>query len=244
MQVDKGAKVLIFIDIETTGLEENDKICSIAVIDPEARECKYELVNEGKKIPSQASSVHHITNEMIKGKPAFKGGEIYEFLLKNNSEENTLVAHNVKFDLRFLASSGLAWKGDAIDTSRIVKHLIPECEFISLQSLRYELKLYKNEELEKQKYGIKDAIIAHNALSDALVDKTLFDYLLDMASVDEMKELSFKNALVQKFNFGKHKGKYVEEICSNDRGYVEWALSSDMDEDIKYSINYYLQGSL
>ena len=237
--------MLIFIDVETTGLEMDDKMCSIAIINADAKEYKYSLVNEGKKISPQASSAHHLTNEMIKDKPAFKSSEIYEYLQERNCDENTLVAHNVKFDLQTLASAGLVWKGDVVDTLRVARHLIPECEFFSLQVLRYELKLYKNEEFEKQKYGIKDALIAHNALGDVLVDKLLFDYLRELASVEEMKELSFKNVLVQKFNFGKHKGRYVEEVCANDRGYVEWMLkATDMDEDIKYSINYYLQGCL
>lgn len=237
--------MLIFIDLETTGLESEDKICSIAivVVDKDKTYFKYELINEGKKIPAEASSIHHITKEMIKNKPAFKDSEIYEFLKNNNSEENTLIAHNIKFDLEKLSSAGFIWRGDIIDTLRVTKHLIPECELFSLQVLRYELKLYKEEAKESLKCGIKDALIAHNALSDALVVKLLFSYLLELASENEMKELSFKNVLIQKFDFGKHKGKYIEEVSMNDRGYLEWMLSNlDIDEDLMYSINYYLKG--
>ena len=236
--------MLIFLDLETTGLEQNDTVCSIGLINEDTEEYKYEFINEGKKIPAEASSIHHITNEMIKGKPAFVKSEIYEYLMQNNSVENTLVGHNIKFDVDKLSLLGFIWKGDIIDTLRVTKHLIPECELFSLQVLRYELKLYRKEEQAKLQLGIKDALFAHHALSDALVDKLLFEYLLDMASVDEMKELSFKNVLIQKFSFGKHKSEYIEEVCMNDRGYLEWMLHSatDIDEDIKYSINYYLQG--
>ena len=236
--------MLIFLDIETTGLEQIDKLCSVGLINKDTKEYRYELINEGKKIPALASSINHITNEMIKDKPLFIKSDIYEYLMKYNSSENTLVGHNVKFDLEKLSSSGLIWKGDIIDTLRVTKHLIPECELFSLQVLRYELKLYRREEQEKSKLGIKDALFAHNALSDALVDKLLFDYLLDMTTVEEMKELSFKNVLIQKFGFGKHKGKYIEEVCMSDRSYLEWILNSavDIDEDMKYSINYFLQG--
>ena len=238
--------MLIFIDIETTGLEREDKICSIALIIVDEKEIsyKYELVNEGKKIPPQASSIHHITNEMIKEKSAFKKGEIYKFLQENSNDKNTLIAHNIKFDLEKLSSAGVTWKGDLIDTLRVTKHLIPECEFFSLQVLRYELQLYRDEEKLKDELGIKDALSAHNALSDALVVKLLFNSLEELASLDKMKELSFKNVLLQKFDFGKHSGKYIEEVAMNDRGYLEWMLHSvsDLDEDLKYSINYYLEG--
>jgi len=238
--------MLIFIDLETTGLEGEDKICSVAIIvvDKEDTYYRYELINEGKKIPAEASSIHHITNEMIKNKPAFIDSEIYEFLQKNNSEENTLIAHNIKFDLEKLASSGFLWVGNTIDTLRVTKHLIPECELFSLQVLRYELKLYKEEEKESQKCGIKDALIAHNALSDVLVVKLLFSYLLELSSEEKMRELSFKNVLLEKFTFGKYKGKYIEEVSMNDRGYLEWMLAnvSDLDEDLKYSVHHYLEG--
>ncbi|QSZ42396.1 3'-5' exonuclease [Sulfurimonas aquatica] len=236
--------MLIFIDTETTGVESSDKICSVAIINKETKEIKYELVNEGKKIPPEASSIHHITNEMIKEKPAFIKSELFKYLQEHNTEDNTLVAHNINFDLEKLSSSGFFWKGDVIDTLKVTKHLIPECELFSLQVLRYELKLYKAEEVSKVKYGIKDALVAHNALSDALVNLLLFEYLEDICDVDKMKELSFKNVLLQKFSFGKHKGKYIEEVAQSDRAYLEWMLRSatDVDEDIKYSINHYLQG--
>jgi len=236
--------MLIFLDIETTGLEQNDKIVSIALLNAATNEYKYELVNEGKKIPAEASSIHHITNEMIKGKPSFLKSEIYTYLQKHNSQENVIVAHNSKFDLRTLTSSGFVWQGGIIDTLRVTKHLIPECELFSLQILRYELRLYKQEEALKKKYGIKDALFAHHALSDALVVALLFAYLKDLASVDEMELLSRKNVLLEKMNFGKHKGKYIEEIAQNDRAYLEWMLNtlSDIDDDLQYSIKHYLQG--
>jgi len=233
--------MLIFIDLETTGLEKADKICSIALVDE--KETSYELINEGKKIPSEASSIHHLTNEMIKDKASFKNSDAFKYLQEHNKEENSLVAHNIQFDLNMLSEAGFFWKGDVIDTLKVTKHLIPECEFFSLQFLRYELKLYRGEEELQKKYGIKDALIAHNALSDALVCSLLFKYLHEMVSEEEMNELSFKDVLLEKFGFGKYKGRYIEEICLNDNSYVMWLLNAaDIDDDTRYSINYYLQG--
>ena len=229
--------MLIFIDIETTGLELDDKIVSIGLI--AVKDDKiikiYDEVNEGKKISPKASSINHITNEMLKDKPRFKDSEAYKFLQKNNKEENTLIAHNIKFDIEKLSTCGFHFVGNMVDTLRVTKHLIPECEGFSLQLLRYELKLYKQ---ESQK------VIAHHALGDAMVVKTLFEYLLDYASIEEMYELSFKNVLVQKFKFGKYAGHYIEDILMNDRAYLEWLLNNvvDLDEDLRYSIYYYLGG--
>lgn len=240
--------MLIFLDVETTGLEKGDKICSIGLVAVEDGKlhAKYDLVNEGKKISPKASSINHITNEMIKDKPKLKDSEAYKFLVDNNDENTTLVAHHINFDLKMLLTSGFGFRGHIIDTLRVTKHLIPECENFSLQFLRYELKLYRDEQKELLAFGVEDEIKPHHALSDAIIVKLLYEYHLEMATKDEMNELSFKNVLMQKLNFGKYEGRYIEEVCMGDRGYLEWMLANimDLDEDLRYSINYYLQGRL
>ena len=228
--------MLIFIDTETTGLEKSDKIISIALVVVENGQVstKKDLINEGKKISPKASSINHITNEMIKGKPELQDSETFKFLQLNNIYDATLVSHNIKFDLEMLNSvCGFVWQGKIIDTLRISKHLMPDCEEYSLQYLRYELKLYKNE---------KEKIIPHEALSDARVIKQLFERLLELASQEDMYELSVTNVLMSKFEFGKYAGRYIEEISMLDRGYLEWMLNNivDLDEDLRYSIEYYL----
>jgi len=226
--------MLIFFDLETTGLEREDKIVSCGLLTDNGVRM-YEQVNEGKKIPPKASAIHHITNEMIKDKKPFTESEVYRFLSENNSEENTLIAHNVKFDLGMLSGAGFVWRGKVVDTLRVTKHLIPECELFSLQVLRYELKLYKQE---------TQALTAHDAIADAELVKHLYEYLLELASLEEMQNLSFKNVLLNKIEFGKYAGSYIEEIAMKDRGYLEWMLGNvlDLDEDLRYSIVYYLEG--
>jgi len=132
-----------------------------------------------------------------------------------------------------LERSGFKFLGEVIDTLRVTKHLVGECEQFSLQFLRYELKLYKKE---------KEHLDAHHALSDAKIVKNLYEYLLDIQTKEKLAELSFKNVLLTKFEFGKYSGRYIEEISMCDRGYLEWMLGNiiDLDEDLRYSIEYYL----
>jgi len=236
MQKSKTYKMLIFLDTETTGLEKSDKIISIALVAVEDNEItiKNDLVNEGKKIPPKASSINHITNEMIKDKPSLRESDTFKFLELNNIYDNTLVSHNANFDLDMLNSNiGFSWQGKIIDTLRVSKHLMPECEEFSLQFLRYELKLYKQE---------KEKITPHEALSDAKTTKALYEALLELAPKEKLEDLSTKNVLMQKFEFGKYAGRYIEEISMIDRGYLEWMLNNimDIDEDLRYSIEYYL----
>ncbi len=231
--------MLIFLDTETTGLEEVDRICSIGFIlqDKESIETHYELIKSVKKIRPEASAVHHITNEMIKDRELFKDSNIFKLLQKYNSSENILISHNIDFELKMLQKEGFIYKGKIIDTLKCVRHLIPECEQFSLQYLRYDLKLYKSENS-----NLDIDIQAHNALSDALHVKLLYEYLLDMADTEKLQDLTMQHILISRFSFGKYKGRYIEEIAINDRAYIEWMLNSlnDMDEDLQYSLEYYL----
>lgn len=245
MQENKDSSMLIFLDLETTGLESYDKICSIGIIGVSNDETTviYELLNEGKKISSKASSINHITNEMIKGKPPFKESRALSFLQEHNNQKSTIIAHNVNFDINMLQASGFVWMGRVIDTLRATKHLIPECEYFSLQFLRYELKLYKDENNEAQKCSLGEmTFVPHNAISDALHVKLLYEYLIEMREHEELIELSLKHVLLEKLDFGKYSGRYIEEISMNDRGYLEWILSNvvDLDEDLRFSIERYL----
>ena len=225
--------MLIYLNTQTTGLEISDKMLSVGIVSED--DMLYDLVNEGKKVPSLASSINHITNEMLKGKPRFRETKSYNYLKEHNANEHILVMHNSKFDLDVLHKSSLDWCYKTIDTMRVTRHLIEECDSYSLQFLRYELKLYRRE---------KRVFQANNALDNASTVKNLYDYLSDIASDDEMVELSQKNVLLKKFEFGKYAGRFLEDICLNDRGYMEWMLRNinDLDEDLRYSINYYLQG--
>jgi len=239
--------LLIFLDVETTGLESSDKICAIGLIGVAENKLfsVYELLNEGKKIPPKASSINHITNEMIQGKPPFKESGAWRFLQEHNHEDTTLIAHNVNFDIKMLLASGFVWMGKTIDTLRSTKHLIPECDYFSLQFLRYELRLYKTEKKEALKYPqLKNEcdLLPHNALSDALLTKLLYEYLLEIKGHEELVKLTKKNVLVAKLDFGKYSGRFIEEIAMYDRGYLEWALANiaDLDEDLRYSIESYL----
>jgi len=232
--------MLVFIDIETTGVTSSDKICSIALIYDGGY--IYELLNEKKRIKPEASAVHHITNEMIKDKPSFKDSKSFEFLTQNNSI--TLVGHNMEFILNKLALSGFNFTKDFIDTKRVTKHKLAEyVDSFSLQYLRYELILYKDENTLAKSLNILTPLIAYNALSDALVVKLLYNYLLDYAKYDDMILLSSKNVLVSKFKFGKYADEYIEDVLLKDRNYIFWLLDNalDLDEDLRYSLNYYLK---
>ena len=232
---------LVFLDVETSGLEESDRICELAfIVDNEGENSFFsELCKPDKKISTGAMAIHNITNEMVKEALLCTQTASYKALLSLNVEENIIVAHNLKFDLKMLEKEGFCNTMQVIDTLRCVKSLIPECELFNLQFLRYELNLYKEE--EKVANEMKIELKAHRALSDVIHLQLLFKTLLDYATLSQLIEISSSPVLLEKFTFGKYKGRYIEEICALDAGYIQWMKNSieDLDEDLLYTLKYY-----
>ncbi|MDD2829957.1 MAG: exonuclease domain-containing protein [Sulfuricurvum sp.] len=230
--------MLVFIDTETTGLETTDRICSVAIIGDELTH--YEVINPGKKIPPSASAIHHITNEMVKEAPIFNHSCSFALLEELNTHTNILVSHNAPFDLSMLQKEGITWQGSVIDTLKCSKALMDDLEGYSLQFLRYECRLYRQEKEYFVNRGV--TLTPHHSLSDALHTKMMFEYLLDLASIDELIEMSQKRLLLNRLPFGKYAKKRIEEIATKDPAYLKWMVESlmDMDEDLRYSCHYYL----
>ena len=235
--------MLIWLDVETTGLEPKDRICAVGALsgEREAERLHYDLVKPSRKIRPDAMAVHHITNEAVKTAPVFSESEAGRWLEAHNGPDAVIVGHNIEFDLGMLQKEGLVWQGGVIDTLKCTRRLIPECEQYGLQYLRYELGLYKKEQEAAEALGIE--LRAHDARSDALHVWLLHRYLREMADDARLLELTVERALMTKFTFGKYKGRHIEEIAMSDRGYLEWMLGEmfDMDEDLRYSVEYYLQ---
>ena len=99
--------MFIFLDTETTGIGENDRLCQIA-FKSENGTVVNELFNPGRPISVEAMSIHHITNDAVKDKPPFRQSETWEKLRDIlGSDGNILVAHNAVFDVGMLKKEGI-----------------------------------------------------------------------------------------------------------------------------------------
>lgn len=231
--------MLIFFDTETTGIEAKDRICSIGMV--EGEQSHFELIHPGRKIPPAASAIHQITNEMVKEAPVFADSQSSLRLKRLSEEAAVLISHNAPFDLTMLAKEGIEWQGEVIDTLKCAKALMDDLEGYSLQFLRYELRLYREEELFFKAHGA--FVSPHHPLSDALHVKMLYSYLLDLADHDRLVDISRSHVLLLRLPFGKYAKRRIEEIALKDPGYLKWMLESlvDIDEDLRYSIEHFLR---
>ena len=238
----------ILLDTETTGIDEADRICQLAflVLDKTGMQPYESLCKPPLPISLKAMSVHHITNEMVADKPSFWECNSSKKLGELNREENILIIQNAPFDLGMLAKEGFEWKGQLIDTLRCIKHLEPQHESHSLQYLRYALGFYKEEGEIAGQLGVE--IKAHDALGDVIVLNLLMKYLVAKVdrNINRLVELTRTPILYETITFGakyKRGEDRYEDIVKKDRQYLEWALGYlALDEDVKYSINFYLTG--
>lgn len=233
---------IIFFDTETTGNTEKDFLCQIAY--KTGNETFAGLYKPPKKIPPEASAVHHITNKMIADKPSFTESSDLPKVKKLFEDKNAIVvAHNAPFDLLMVKKEGIE-PTKFICTLRVARHLDPEekIDRYNLQYLRYLLE-------------IEVDATAHDALGDVLVLEQLFERLKkkiieseglnDVEALEQMIEISSHPSLLKSFKFGKHNGKKLEEIVKIDRGYLEWLLAQkengdEIDEDWIYTLRHYL----
>lgn len=158
----------VSLDTETTGLNaEHDRIVEISLLKIENREIVGEystLVNPGIPIPERATKIHGISDADVFGAPSYDqvGNEIVQFL-----GNCTIVGHNVRFDLGFMAAllkntileNDLTWK--YVDTVDVAKIAFPNETNYKLQTLVKDLGIETDD--------------AHRARADALATKLLFE---------------------------------------------------------------------
>lgn len=231
----------IFLDTETTGVDLLvDRLFQVAY------KVNGKVFSQYFKPPVPISvksmSISHVTNRMVSNKEEFANSQMKRDL-QELLKENILVAHNAGFDVDMLFKEGVPVTL-FIDTLKVIKYLDSENEIpeYGLQYLRYFLDF----EIEA---------IAHEAVGDVLVLEKLFEYILDRMikitndkeiAIDMMIEISSKPLLLRMFNYGKHKGKKVEEVLLYDRNYLEWMLEQKLnneyyDEDWIFTLKHHLK---
>ncbi len=239
----------IILDTETTGTGETDRVIQLGYMvlgkPSEPVEVYNEFCSCDVEIGLGAMETHHITPNMLEGKPACTDMQAYKRLVELNSADNYMIIHNAPFDLGMLAKEGFKNQMQLIDTLRCAKHLYSEQDFHRLQYLRYALELYKEEDAEAKKLGV--VIKAHDAIGDVLILKLFMSALAkrvkelypDANPMQRLVELTKEPVYMNKpLRFGKHKGKTIEDLVISDKGYIDWMKKNmDLDDDMKYTIS-------
>ncbi len=241
---------LAFFDLEATGINIGaDRIVEISVIKlhPDgSEEVKTWRVNPEMPIPVESSLIHGIYDEHIKDEPTFKTIAPLVSAFLDNSD---LAGFNSnKFDIPMLMEEflrvGVLFDLDNrhfVDVQNIFHqmeqrtlkaayqfycnkdilnaHSAEADTRATMEVLLAQIERYENQEWEDKKGNKSIPVVNH---VEGLHKFTNLNRPVDFAG-----RLAFNDNGEEVFNFGKHKGKKVEDVFNAEPSYYSWMMQGD-----------------
>ena len=232
---------IAFFDLEATGTNvSTDRIVEISIVklNPDGGQQIYtRRVNPGVPIPLEASLIHGLYDKDLKNEPYFKdlAQEVFQFIGMSD-----LAGFNVlKYDIPLLVEEFLR---SGIDFDLEKRNLLDSA-----------YKFYCGKKLENAHSAEADTLATVDVfraqmeryLGETAVDlqgNTLGVFENDMKKIhalvnERMVDLAGRFIFDAKgqevFNFGKHKGKTIEQALKEEPGYYEWMMKGDFPLDTK-----------
>jgi DNA polymerase-3 subunit epsilon len=244
---------IAFIDLETTGINVSaDKIVEIAIVkilQDGTKQVKRKLINPEMPIPAGATEVHGITDDMVKDAPTFKqsANEIKQFI-----EGCDIGGYNSnRFDIPLLieeflrAGINLNMQGRKFVDVQKVFHLMEQ------RTLTAAYKFYCNKNLTDAHSAEADATATWEILEAQIARYpqlgTTVDSIVKFTGEDDIVDFArrfIKVKGVEVFNFGKHKGKPVEQVIKEEPQYYDWMMKGDFAMDTKQKFTEILNRTL
>ncbi len=250
------SKPIAFFDIEATGLNvTKDRIVEISVlrVNPnDSKEIKTWLLNPDYPISKEASKIHGYNNDELLEKPTFKqkAKDIANFF-----KGCDLAGYNsLKFDIPMLVEEFLR-AGVEFEVKR--RRLIDvQNIFMKMEqrTLNAAYKFYVGKNLENAHTAEADTLATYEVLESQLdryketeyTDREgnistpvcndiqkLHEFSMHKKNADLIGQIIYNKDGKEEFNFGKHKGKSVEEIFKKDPSYYSWIMKADFPQYTK-----------
>ena len=196
-------------------------------------ESKTRRINPEIPIPPQSTAIHGITDEDVKDEPTFK---MIAKSLAAQIEGCDLAGYNSnRFDIPLLAEEFLR-AGVEIDLMRR--------KFVDIQTIFHKkeprnlsaaYKFYCNKDLENAHTAEADTKATYEVLQAQLERypdlKNDIAFLSEYSSfnnqVDFAGRVIYNDKKQEVINFGKYKGRLVEDVFQEDPGYYGWIMQGD-----------------
>ena len=234
---------LVFFDLETTGIDiAKDRIVEISMVKvmPNGEEIvKTRRINPGMPIPPESTAIHGITDEDVKDCPKFK--EIAKSLAAQIEGCDLAGFNSNRFDIPMLAEEFLRAGVDVDLIRRKFFEVQPIFHKMELRNLTAAYKFYCNKDLANAHSAEADTMATYEVLK-AQLDRYpelendvnfLSKYSSFTNNVDFAGRMVYNEKGQEVINFGKYKGRVVEEVLKSDPSYYAWIMNGDFPLNTK-----------
>lgn len=240
---------LAVFDLETTGVnvatDRIVEICIVKILPDGTEQVLTHRINPGIPISRESTLIHGITDLDVKDCPSFKdlAPELEKFL--DNAD---LSGYNaIRFDIPLLVEEFLR---AGIDFSLMDRHIVDVQNIfhkMEPRTLKAAYKFYCNKNLEMAHSAEADTLATYEVLKSQLdaydgqeyTDpdgntskpvrnnvKALHDFSFYTKNVDLVGHIVFNEKQEEVLNFGKYKGRSVEEVFQKEPSYYDWMMKS------------------
>ena len=216
---------IIFFDIESTGLNvATDRIVEISMV----------------KVMPESTKIHGIHDEDVKDCPTFN--QIAKSLAKWMEGCDIAGYNSNKFDIPVLYEEFLRAGVDFDFRKRKLVDVQNIFHKMEQRTLSAAYKFYCHKDLNNAHSAEADTMATYEILQ-AQLDKYQDTLQNDIAFLSEFSSktrfadyagrIIYNDNDVPVFNFGKHKGKPVEEVLKKEPSYYSWMMNGDFTLDTK-----------
>ncbi len=246
---------IAFFDLEATGTNiSTDRIVEISIVKLKidgGQEIYTRKVNPGVPIPLEASLIHGLYDKDVKNEPLFKdiAKEVFQFIGQSDLSGFNVLKYDIPLLVEEFLRSGIEFdldKRNLLDAQKIF-HLMEK------RNLTAAYKFYCGKTLENahsaeadtfatmdvfraqvERYIGEEAIdLQGNKLGVFENDMKKIHDLVNEKMVDLAGRFVFNSQGEEVFNFGKHKGKPIEQVFKEEPGYYDWMMRGDFPLDTK-----------
>ncbi len=228
---------IIFFDLETTGVDTaRDRIVEVSMIKimPDGEEItRTRRLNPGMPIPPEATAVHGITDDDVRDCPTFP--QVAKSLAQFIQGCDFGGFNSNRFDLPVLVEEFMR-AGVDVDFKRR--------RFVDVQTIFHKkeqrtlvaaYRFYCDKELEDAHSAEADTRATYEVLQ-AQIERyddleNDIDFLAEYSSqgnaADFAGRILYDEQGCEVFNFGKHRGRTVEEVFRLEPSYYDWMMNGD-----------------
>jgi DNA polymerase-3 subunit epsilon len=228
---------IVFFDLETTGVDTaKDRIVEVSMIKimPDGEEIvRTRRINPQMHIPEQATAIHGITDDDVKDCPTF--AQVAKSMAQFIDGCDFGGFNSNRFDLPMLVEEFLR-AGVDVDFRRR--------RFVDVQNIFHKMeqrtlvaayKFYCDKNLEEAHSAEADTRATYEVLM-AQLDRypelqndvaALADFSERGQTADFAGRIGYNDKQEEIFNFGKYKGRRVEDVFREEPSYYAWMMNGD-----------------